>query len=161
MENNIKAQIHVYLRDSINTDEILPARYMTTSEETELAKYVLKDLDEEFIKKVQRGDFIIAGEDFGCGSSREHAIWTLRGSGVKGVIAKSFARIFYRNAINNGFLAIECKELDDNLKTGDIIEIDLKKGHFKTESGQTYNFSPIPEFALNIMEKGGLLNTIK
>jgi len=152
-------KIHVYPRNNINTDEIIPARYLNSDEEKELTKHAMEDIDTEFVKRVQPGDFIVAGEDFGCGSSREHAIWALRGAGVKGVIAKSFARIFYRNAINNGFLAIECKTLDENLKTGEEIVIDLDNGKFIT-GGKQYTFSPIPKFVKDIMDKGGLLNTI-
>ncbi|MCK4744519.1 3-isopropylmalate dehydratase small subunit [Candidatus Parcubacteria bacterium] len=155
----MKAKIHFYKRDNINTDEIIPARYLNCDNEAELAKYAMEDIDKDFTQNVQQGDFIIAGKDFGCGSSREHAIWALRGAGVKGVIAKSFARIFYRNTINNGFLAIECAELDDNLKTGDEMEINLEQGFF-TVNGKKYSFSPIPDFVKDIMEKGGLLNTI-
>lgn len=159
MQNKIKTKIHVYLRNNINTDEIIPARHLNSYDEKELAKHAMEDIDSNFINKVQDGDFIIAGKDFGCGSSREHAIWALRGAGVKGVIAKSFSRIFYRNAINNGFLAIECKEIDGKLKTGDEIEIDLNQGYF-TYNKDKYNFSPLPDFVKNIMERGGLLNTI-
>ena len=101
------AKAHVYKRDHINTDEIIPARYLNTDDEMELAKHCLEDLDGDFVNKVKEGDAIVAGEDFGCGSSREHAIWAIRGAGVQTVIAKSFARIFYRNAINNGFYLIE------------------------------------------------------
>ena len=100
------AKAHVYKRDHINTDEIIPARYLNTDDEKELATHCLEDLDTEFVKKVQAGDVIVAGEDFGCGSSREHAIWAIRGAKVGTVIARSFARIFYRNAINNGFYLI-------------------------------------------------------
>lgn len=155
----MKSKIHVYLRDHINTDEIIPARYLNINKELELAKHAMEDIDKDFVKKVQEGDVIVAGADFGCGSSREHAIWALRGVGIKAVIAKSFARIFYRNAINNGFLAIECKDLDDNFKTGEEIEIDLDNGKIIT-SEKEYTFTPIPEFVKDIMDKGGLLNTI-
>lgn len=155
----MKAKIHFYKRDNINTDEIIPARYLNCDNESELAKHAMEDIDKNFVQNVQLGDFIIAGEDFGCGSSREHAIWALRGAGVKGVIAKSFARIFYRNAINNGFLAIECKKLNDDLKSGDEIKINLEQGFFKIND-KKYNFSPIPDFVKKIMEKSGLLNTI-
>ena len=152
-------KIHYYKRNNINTDEIIPARYMNSDQEAELAKHAMEDLDKDFINRVQDGDFIIAGSDFGCGSSREHAIWALRGSGIKGVIAKSFARIFYRNAINNGFLAIECSEINEDLKSGDEIEINLEEGYFESD-GKKYNFKPIPEFVKKIMDKGNLLNTI-
>ncbi|MEA2065254.1 MAG: 3-isopropylmalate dehydratase small subunit [Patescibacteria group bacterium] len=156
----MKAKIHFYKRDNINTDEIIPARYLNCDNEAELAKHAMEDIDKDFTQNVQQGDFIIAGKDFGCGSSREHAIWALRGAGVKGIIAKSFARIFYRNAINNGFLAIECSELNDDLKTGDEIEVNLEQGFF-TVNDKKYNFSPIPEFVKKIMDKKGLLNTIE
>ncbi|MBD3245363.1 MAG: 3-isopropylmalate dehydratase [Candidatus Moranbacteria bacterium] len=155
----MKAKIHVYLKDSINTDEIIPARYLNSDKEEELAKHAMEDLDKGFAKKAKKGDFIVAGKDFGCGSSREHAIWALRGAGIKGVIAESFARIFYRNAINNGFLAIECREIDKNLKSGDIIELSLEKGFF-TVKDRKYRFTPIPEFVKEIMEKGGLLKRL-
>ena len=155
----MKAKIHAYQRDNINTDEIIPARCLNSDDEAELAEHAMEDIDKDFISRVQPGDFIVAGEDFGCGSSREHAIWSLRGSGVKWVIAKSFARIFYRNAINNGFLAIECQEIDDELQTGDEIDLNLEEGYF-TVKDKKYKFSPIPDFVKDIMDKGGLLNTI-
>ena len=115
----MKGKAHVYGRAHISTDEIIPARYLTTDKEEELAKHAMEDLDKDFVKKVKKGDFIIAGDDFGCGSSREHAIWALRGAGIKAVIANTFARIFYRNAINNGFLAIECKDISQTVTNGD------------------------------------------
>ena len=98
---------HVYKKDHINTDEIIPARYLNTDDEMELAEHCMEDLDKDFVGKVNQGDCIVAGDDFGCGSSREHAVWALRGAGIRTVIAKTFARIFYRNAINNGFYLIE------------------------------------------------------
>ena len=98
---------HVYKRDNINTDEIIPARYLNTDSEEELARHCMEDIDTEFVAKVAAGDFIVGGEDFGCGSSREHAVWAIRGAKVAAVIAGSFARIFYRNAINCGFLVVE------------------------------------------------------
>ncbi|MBD3238166.1 MAG: 3-isopropylmalate dehydratase [Candidatus Moranbacteria bacterium] len=156
----MQANIHVYPKDSINTDEIIPARYLNSDQESELAKHALEDLDPNFIKKVGAGDFIIAGHDFGSGSSREHAIWALRGAGIQGVIAKSFARIFYRNAINNGFYAIECPGLDQKLKTGIKIDLNLDQGFF-TAGKKKYSFTPIPDFVKDIMQKGGLLKTIQ
>lgn len=160
MKNKIKTKIHVYLRNSINTDEIIPARYLVTYKEENLSKHAMEDLDSDFINRVQDGDFLIAGKDFGCGSSREHALWALCGAGIKGIIAKSFSRIFYRNVINSGFLAIECKEIDDKLKTGDEIIVDLDKGYF-LRGEDKYNFFPFPKFVKDIMEKGDLLNTIE
>jgi len=155
------AKVHVYKRDHINTDEIIPARYLNDDTETELAKHAMEDLDEDFIKKVEDGDFIIAGEDFGCGSSREHAVWALRGAGVKVVATDSFARIFYRNCLNNGFLAIECKGLSEKVDSGDEMEINVEKSVLinKTKDEQ-YDFTPLPQFALDIIEAGGLLNYV-
>ena len=153
---------HVYTRGHINTDEIIPARYLNIDTEPELAKHAMEDIDPEFLKKVEEGDFIIAAEDFGCGSSREHAVWALRGSGIRAVIADTFARIFYRNCINNGFLAIECKGISKKVKTGDSLEIDVEKGIIKNlAKNEEYAFNPIPKFAIDIISAGGLLNYIR
>ncbi len=152
---------HVYKRDHINTDEIIPARYLTTDDEAELAKHCLEDLDVEFTKKVKSGDVIVAGENFGCGSSREHAVWAIRGVGVQTVIAKSFARIFYRNAINNGFYIIESPDALEKINDGDELEIDYKDGLIKNKTSRVdINFNPLPDFALEIVNDGGLLNHI-
>jgi len=155
------SKAHVYKRDHINTDEIIPARYLNTDDEAELAKRCLEDLDAEFVRKVQPGDVIVAGEDFGCGSSREHAVWAIRGAGVKAVIAKSFARIFYRNAINCGFYLIELDEQIEKISDGDQLDIDYKNGLIKNLStGIDINFTPLPDFALEIINDGGLLEHI-
>jgi len=155
------ATAHVYKRDHINTDEIIPARYLNTDDHAELARHCLEDLDAEFVKKVQPGDCIVAGEDFGCGSSREHAVWAIRGAKVSTVIAKSFARIFYRNAINNGFYIIETTDAD-KINDGDELEIDYKKGLIKNKTaGIDISFNPLPDFALEIINVGGLLEHIK
>ncbi|MHC4187479.1 MAG: 3-isopropylmalate dehydratase small subunit [Planctomycetota bacterium] len=152
---------HIYKRDHINTDEIIPARYLNTDDEKELAQHCMEDLDTEFVKKVQPGDVIVAGEDFGCGSSREHAIWAIRGAKVQTVIAKSFARIFYRNAINNGFYVIESGDAIEKINDGDEIKIDYKNGLIKNEStGIDITFTPLPDFALEIINNGGLLEHI-
>jgi 3-isopropylmalate/(R)-2-methylmalate dehydratase small subunit len=152
---------HVYRRDHINTDEIIPARYLNTDDVAELAKHCLEDLDKDFVNKVKAGDIIVAGEDFGCGSSREHAVWAIRGAGVATVIAKSFARIFYRNAINNGYYVIESSEAPDKIKNGDELEVDYKAGLIKNKtSGISIKFNPLPDFALEIIEAGGLLNKL-
>jgi 3-isopropylmalate/(R)-2-methylmalate dehydratase small subunit len=151
---------HVYKRDHINTDEIIPARYLNTDKEKVLARHCMENLDKDFVKKVKPGDIIVAGEDFGCGSSREHAVWAIRGAGVQTVIAKSFARIFYRNAINCGFYIIESADAVDKISDGDQIEIDYKKGVIKT--GKTeIKFNPLPDFAVEIINDGGLLEHIK
>jgi len=155
------SKAHVYKRDHINTDEIIPARYLNTDDEAKLAKHCLEDLDKDFTNKVQAGDIIVAGEDFGCGSSREHAVWAIRGAGVKIVIAKSFARIFYRNAINNGFYVIETPEGLEKIKDGDKLEIDYTAGLIKNKTASVdIKFKPLPEFALEIINDGGLLNHI-
>jgi len=153
---------HVYKRDHINTDEIIPARYLNTDNEAELAKHCLENLDAEFVKKAKQGDIIVAGEDFGCGSSREHAVWAIRGAGIQTVIAKSFARIFYRNAINNGFYLIESADAIDKISNGDEMEIDFKNGLVKNKkTGMDISFNPLPDFALEIINAGGLLEHIK
>ena len=153
---------HVYKRDHINTDEIIPARYLNTDDEEELAKHAMEDLDKNFLHHFKPGDFIVAGYDFGCGSSREHAIWALRGAGVACIIAESFARIFYRNAINNGFTVVECKGITKDVAIGDKLEINTRKGILKNLStGKTFEFMPITEFAEKIVKAGGLLQSIK
>ena len=153
---------HGYKRDHINTDEIIPARYLNTDDKAELAKHCLEDLDPDFVKKVQPGDVIVAGEDFGCGSSREHAVWAIRGAGVQTVIAKSFARIFYRNAINGGFYLIELPDSLDKINDGDELDIDYKAGLIKNKTaGIDIKFAPLPGFALEIINDGGLLEHIK
>ena len=152
---------HVYKRDHVNTDEIIPARYLNTDDEAELAKHCLEDLDEEFPKKVQAGDVVVAGEDFGCGSSREHAVWAIRGAKVQTVIAKSFARIFYRNSINCGFHVIESADAVDRIEDGDEVEIDFNAGVIRDKTnGEQIKFMPLPDFALEIIQDGGLLNHI-
>lgn len=155
------SKAHVYKRDHVNTDEMIPARYLNTDNQQELAKHCMEDLDAEFVKKAKPGDIIVAGEDFGCGSSREHAVWAIRGAGVKTVIAKSFARIFYRNAINNGFYIIETPDVD-KISDGDELDIDFEKGLIKNcTTGKDIRFNPLPGFAQNIIAAGGLLEHIK
>ncbi|MHC4212614.1 MAG: 3-isopropylmalate dehydratase small subunit [Planctomycetota bacterium] len=154
------AKAHVYKKDHINTDEIIPARYLNTDNEAELAQHCMEDLDEDFVNNVQDGDVIVAGEDFGCGSSREHAIWAIRGAKVQTVIAKTFARIFYRNAINGGYYLIEADVLD-KISDGDEIEIDYDNGTIDNKTtGSEISFNPLPEFARQIIKEGGLLNRI-
>jgi 3-isopropylmalate/(R)-2-methylmalate dehydratase small subunit len=156
------SKAHVYKRDHINTDEIIPARYLNTDDRAELAKHCMEDLDKDFVNKVEEGDVIVAGEDFGCGSSREHAVWAIRGAGVATVIAKSFARIFYRNAINNGFYLVESPDTLDKISPGDELEIDYKNGVIKnTTAGTEISFKPLPDFALDIINDGGLLEHIQ
>lgn len=157
----MQGKAHCYKRDHINTDEIIPARYLNMDQEKDLAKHAMEDIDAEFINKVAEGDFVIAGEDFGCGSSREHAVWALRGAGIRAVVADTFARIFYRNCINNGFLAIECKNISKKVDTGDELEIDVENGVIKNiTKNEQYDFPAIPDFAREIIDAGGLLNHI-
>jgi len=156
------SKAHIYKRDHINTDEIIPARYLNTDDQAELARHCLEDLDKDFVKKVKEGDVIVAGEDFGCGSSREHAVWAIRGAGVQTVIAKSFARIFYRNAINNGFYLVESPDALDKINDGDELQIDFKAGSIKNKTaGTEIRFNPLPDFALEIINAGGLLDHIQ
>lgn len=162
MKDKIMAKAHVYKRDHINTDEIIPARYLNTDDEKELAKHCMEDLDKEFVKKVGKGDVVVAGDDFGCGSSREHAVWSLRGAGVQAVIARTFARIFYRNAINGGFYLVESKDAVEKINDGDEIEIDYKKGVINNKTqNKEITFKPLPDFAIEIINDGGLLEHIK
>jgi len=157
----MKGFAHSYPRAHINTDEIIPARYLNMDKEKDLAEHAMEDIDPDFVKNVRKGDIIVAGEDFGCGSSREHAVWALRGAGVRAVIADTFARIFYRNCINNGFLAVECRNVSEKIQTGDELEIDVKDGVIRNlTQNEEYTFLPIPEFAQEIIEAGGLLNYI-
>ena len=122
----------------------------------------MEDLDKDFVIKVQPGDCVVAGEDFGCGSSREHAVWAIHGAGVQTVIAKSFARIFYRNAINNGFYLVESADALERINDGDELEIDYKNGVIKNKTaGTEIKFKPLPDFALDIINDGGLLEHIQ
>ena len=156
------SKAHVYKKDHINTDEIIPARYLNSDSEQELAQHCMEDLDAGFVKKLGKGDVIVAGDDFGCGSSREHAVWAIRGAGVQTVIARTFARIFYRNAINCGFYLIESADAVEKIKDGDEVEIDYESGLIKDRTnGININFAPLPDFALEIIKDGGLLEHIK
>ncbi|MBO8132175.1 MAG: 3-isopropylmalate dehydratase small subunit [Candidatus Marinimicrobia bacterium] len=157
----MKGRAIVYKKDHINTDEIIPARYLNTDRQEELALHAMEDLDLNFKEKTKWGSILVAGENFGCGSSREHAVWALRGAGIKAIVCESFARIFYRNCINNGFLAIECKNASKYINDGDIIELNLKEGELKIKTTeQVLRFQPLPKFALEIIESGGLMSYI-
>ena len=158
----MRGHAHVYKRAHINTDEIIPARYLNIHAEAELAKHAMEDIDPDFVKHVKPGDIVVAGDDFGCGSSREHAVWALRGAKVSAVVANNFARIFFRNAINNGFPAIESEGIVDTVDTGDDLEIDLTGGRITNHTkAQTHTFVPMAGFAVEIMKAGGLLEYIK
>ena len=153
-----KGTVHRYGRD-IDTDVIIPARYLTTSEPSELAKHCLEDLDVEFVNNVKSGDIIVAEENFGCGSSREHAPIAIKAAGVDAVIAKSFARIFYRNSINTGLAILECPEAVDAIKNGDVVSVDTETGTITDETtGESFSAQPFPPFIADIIEQGGLLN---
>ncbi|WP_104992133.1 3-isopropylmalate dehydratase small subunit [Deinococcus sp. NW-56] len=155
-------RVHVFARDHINTDEIIPARHLTSDVESELARYAMEDYDPSFVRRVQPGDIVVAGADFGCGSSREHAVWALRGAGVGAVIAPNFARIFYRNAINNGFLALECAGIVEAFQDGDEADLDLAGGTItNARSGQRLSFVPVPQFALDVQRAGGWLEYMR
>ena len=156
------SKAHVYKRDHVNTDEIIPARYLNTDDAAELATHCMEDLDTEFVKKCNDGDVIVAGEDFGCGSSREHAVWAIKGANVSAVIAASFARIFYRNCIDNGFYPIELSDAPNVINDGDDLEIDYSAGSINNlTQGTTLKFKALPDFALEIINDGGLLEHIK
>ncbi len=153
-----RGNVHRCGRD-IDTDVIIPARYLTTSDPVELAKHCMEDLDTEFVNKVAQGDIIVADENFGCGSSREHAPIAIKASGVDVVIAKSFARIFYRNSINTGLAILECPEAVDAIKDGDVVSVDTDTGTIVDETtGQSFTAQPFPPFIADIIEQGGLLN---
>ena len=150
-----------YGRD-IDTDVIIPARYLNTSDPTELAKHCLEDLDTTFVTRVKPGDIIVADENFGCGSSREHAPVAIKAAGVSCVIAKSFARIFYRNAINIGLPILECPAASEAINEGDIVSVNFDTGVITDETtGQTFQAAPFPEFIQNIIKQGGLMNSLK
>jgi 3-isopropylmalate/(R)-2-methylmalate dehydratase small subunit len=146
---------------NIDTDIIIAARYLNTSDPKELAKHIMEDADPEFTKKMQPGDIIVADENFGCGSSREHAPIALKEAGVAAVIAPTFARIFYRNAFNMGLPIFELKEIDE-INEGDTIKIDMDSGEVINETtGKSYKFTPIPEFMQELVNVGGLIDYAK
>lgn len=152
---------HRYGRD-IDTDVIIPARYLNTSDPAELAKHCMEDLDAGFVGKVETGDILVAEENFGCGSSREHAPISIKHAGVSVVIAKSFARIFYRNAINTGLPIMEAPEAVDGIRDGDRVEVDADAGTITNiTTGNTYQAQPFPPFVKEIIEAGGLIESIK
>ncbi|HEY3374570.1 MAG TPA: 3-isopropylmalate dehydratase small subunit [Candidatus Aquicultor sp.] len=146
----------------IDTDAIIPARYLKTSDPDELGKHCMEDADPEFVNKMSRGDIIVADENFGCGSSREHAPISIKAAGVSVIIAKSFARIFYRNAINMGLPIMESAEAVDGISNGDEVQVDTDKGEIiNITTGKTYKAKPFPEFVNNIMQQGGLIEYAK
>lgn len=148
--------------DNVDTDVIIPARYLNTSDANELAAHCMEDIDKDFVRNVKKGDIIVAGYNFGCGSSREHAPLVIKTCGTGCVIAKSFARIFYRNAINIGMPILECPEACDEISAGDEVSIDFDSGEIKDiTTGKSYFAQPFPPFIQNIIKVGGLLASIK
>ncbi|NLD17186.1 MAG: 3-isopropylmalate dehydratase small subunit [Tissierellia bacterium] len=149
-------------QDNIDTDVIIPARYLNTTDSKELAKYCMIDIDEAFAEKVNPGDFIVAGENFGCGSSREHAPIAIKESGIKCVIAKNYARIFYRNSFNIGLPILESEEAAEKIEDGDEIEVNIATGEIQNITKQeTYYANPIPDFMQKIIASGGLVEYVK
>ena len=148
--------------DNVDTDVIIPARYLNTSNAQELAKHCMEDIDTQFVNKVRPGDVMVAGWNFGCGSSREHAPLVIKTCGTGCVIAKSFARIFYRNAINIGLPILECEAAAEEISAGDEVKVDFDTGVIENiTQGKTYQAQPFPEFIQNIIQKGGLLASLK
>ena len=153
----LKGKVHKY-GANIDTDVIIPARYLNVSEATELAKHCLEGIDPKFVSKVEPGDVIIATTNFGCGSSREHAPLVIKACGISCIIAKSFARIFFRNAINIGLPLLECAEAADNSDTGDIVEVNLSTGEIKNITKNKYfTANPYPDFLMELINAGGLI----
>jgi len=147
--------------DNVDTDVIIPARYLNTASREELAVHCMEDIDPDFPKKVKPGDLMVAGENFGCGSSREHAPMAIQASGVSCVIARSFARIFYRNAINIGLPILECPEAADAVAAGDRVSVDFDSGLITDETtGKSFTAAPFPPFILDIIREGGLIPSI-
>jgi 3-isopropylmalate/(R)-2-methylmalate dehydratase small subunit len=148
--------------DNVDTDVIIPARYLNTSDKKELASHCMEDIDKDFTKKVEIGDIMVAGFNFGCGSSREHAPIAIKESGISLVIARSFARIFYRNSINIGLAIIECDEAVDGIENGDKVEADLDNGViYNSTTGKSFKTQPFPAFIQQIIENGGLVSSIQ
>ena len=148
--------------DNVDTDVIIPARYLNTSDKKELASHCMEDIDNDFVKKVKPGDIIVAGYNFGCGSSREHAPIAIKESGISLVIAKSFARIFYRNSINIGLAIVECPEAAEAIENGHEVEADLDGGViYDRSTGKSFKVQPFPEFIQKIIANGGLVASIR
>lgn len=157
---NAKGYVHKY-GDNVDTDVIIPARYLNTADHKELASHCMEDIDKDFTKKVKDGDIIVGGANFGCGSSREHAPIAIKNSGVSCVIAKTFARIFFRNSINIGLAILECPEASEKIGDGDEVAIDFDTGVItNVTKGQTYQAEPFPDFVKAIIKADGLMNSI-
>ena len=158
---NTKGTVFKY-PDNVDTDVIIPARYLNTADAKELAKHCMVDIDTSYVGRVQPGDVMVAGWNFGCGSSREHATLVIKTCGTGCVIAKSFARLFYRNAINIGLPILECEAAAEEIQAGDEVSVDFDTGVITDHTtGRTYQAEPFPEFIQNIIKKGGLLASLK
>lgn len=158
---NAHGIVHKY-GDHVDTDVIIPARYLNTQSHKELASHCMEDIDKDFIHRVKDGDIMVAGVNFGCGSSREHAPVAIKASGISCVIAANFARIFYRNAINIGFPILECAEAAEGIQAGDTVSVDFGTGVITDETtGKTYQAAPLPAFVQGIVDNGGLLKSLK
>lgn len=158
---NAKGRVHKF-GDNVDTDVIIPARYLNRSDEEWLASHCMEDIDADFAKNVKPGDIMVAKANFGCGSSREHAPIAIKASGISCVIASTFARIFYRNAINIGLAILECDEAARDIKANDEVEVDFDSGVITNiTTGKTYQAQPFPPFIQNIIKNGGLMNSIK
>ena len=158
---NAKGRVHKY-GDNVDTDGIIPARHLNTQDHAELASHCMEDIDAEFVNKVKTGDIMVAGNNFGCGSSREHAPVAIKASGISCVIAATFARIFYRNSINIGLPILECPEASSKIEDGDEVSIDFDTGIITNETkGETYQAMPFPDFIKEIMADGGLMNNLR
>ena len=158
---NAKGHVFKY-PDNVDTDVIIPARYLNTQDAKELAAHCMEDIDKSFVAKVQPGDVMVGGWNFGCGSSREHAPLCIKTSGISVVIAKSFARIFYRNSINIGLPILECEAAADAIAAGDLVSVDFDTGLITDETtGATFQAEPFPPFIQEIIAAGGLMNSIK
>jgi 3-isopropylmalate/(R)-2-methylmalate dehydratase small subunit len=156
-----KGKVHKY-GDNVDTDVIIPARYLNTSDPRELAAHCMEDIDKEFTSKVVAGDIMVGGANFGCGSSREHAPIAIKNSGISCVIAKTFARIFFRNSINIGLAILECPEASEKIDAGDEVSIDFDSGIITNiTKNETYKAEPFPEFVKKIISSDGLMNSIK
>ena len=153
-----KGKVHKF-GDNVDTDVIIPARYLNKSDEAWLASHCMEDIDKDFVNKVQPGDIMVAKANFGCGSSREHAPIAIKASGISCVIASTFARIFYRNAINIGLPAIVCKDLPDEVNTGDKMVLHMSEGTVEA-NGKTYSCTKLPEYMQNILNQGGLIASL-
>jgi len=157
----LKGKVHKYGAD-VDTDVIIPARYLNISDPADLAKHCMEDIDKEFLKRVKPGDIMMATTNFGCGSSREHAPLAIKAAGISCIIAKSFARIFFRNAINIGLPLLECNEAVDKTKAGDVLEVDLPSGRIKNlTKGMVFTANPYPDFMAELISAGGLIEYTK